>query len=89
MLINPRKQYYADGSQSHNGQQPSNADDCQKTINGVQIWEGQTVSCLFPTGVTFTSNIQSGAGGYAVGAYAGLVNRYYELSHSPNLTLLK
>ncbi|KAH8888952.1 hypothetical protein GQ53DRAFT_748500 [Thozetella sp. PMI_491] len=61
--------YYVNDADSQNGQVPADGDICQwvRTIT----WEGQSNSCTFRTGVTATSNIQSGAGSYAVGKYAG------------------
>lgn len=69
-----RMLYYADDSQASQGFIPPAADRCQVTNpgqGGWKVWEGSPISCTFPTNTYFTSNIQSGAGGYGVGQYAG------------------
>ncbi|MCJ1226666.1 hypothetical protein MMC12_003319 [Toensbergia leucococca] len=52
--------YYSNGANSQNGQQPD--DTCEVDVSGYETWEGHSVSCTYQdSGVTFTSNIYSGA----------------------------
>ncbi|EAQ88672.1 predicted protein [Chaetomium globosum CBS 148.51] len=66
--------YYADDSQASQNVVPSSSNQCYVTnpgAGGWKLWEGSSITCTFPTNTFFTSNIQSGAGGYSVGQYAG------------------
>ncbi|KAH6839615.1 hypothetical protein B0I37DRAFT_386849 [Chaetomium sp. MPI-CAGE-AT-0009] len=66
--------YYADDAQASQNVVPSSSNQCGVTIpgsGGWKTWEGSSITCNFPTNTFFTSNIQSGAGGYNVGQYAG------------------
>ncbi len=66
--------YYANDAQASQNVVPSSSNQCRVTNpgqGGWKTWEGSAISCTFPTDTYFTSNIQGGAGGYAVGQYAG------------------
>jgi hypothetical protein len=66
--------YYADDAQASQNVKPSSSNLCTVKLPGTggwETWEGVSITCTFPSGVYFTSNIQSGAGGYSVGQYAG------------------
>jgi len=66
--------YYADDAQASQNVVPSSANQCRTIApgaGGFKTWEGSSITCTFPTNTYFTSNIQSGAGGYSVGQYAG------------------
>lgn len=66
--------YYADDAQASQNVVPSAANQCRVTTpgqGGWKTWEGSSISCTFSTNTYFTSNIQSGAGSYSVGQYAG------------------
>lgn len=66
--------YYSDDAQASQNVVPSDSNQCMVNIpgqGGWKTWEGTSISCTFPSNTYFTANIQSGAGGYGVGAYAG------------------
>ncbi len=65
--------YYADDAQASQNVKPSSSNLCTTQVAGTgwEAWEGHSVTCTFSSGVYFTSNIQSSAGGYALGQYAG------------------
>ncbi|KAK3935248.1 hypothetical protein QBC46DRAFT_272166 [Diplogelasinospora grovesii] len=66
--------YYADDAQASQNVVPSSSNQCRVTTpgqGGWETWEGSSITCTFPSNTFFTSDIQSGAGGYSVGAYAG------------------
>ncbi|KAH8908935.1 hypothetical protein BR93DRAFT_926055 [Coniochaeta sp. PMI_546] len=67
--------YYSDDSQSNSGNPPPSQNAANANGNGALVtWEGQAISGKFATGETFTSHIQAGAGGFAVGQFAGTGN---------------
>lgn len=66
--------YYADDAQASQNVVPSKNNQVivkSAGTGGFQVWEGSPITRTFPTNTWFTSNIQSGAGSYAVGQYAG------------------
>lgn len=66
--------YYADDAQASQNVVPSSSNQCYVTTpggGGWKVWEGSPITCNFPTNTFFKSTIQSGAGGYSVGQYAG------------------
>ncbi|WPH01666.1 Hypothetical protein R9X50_00451600 [Acrodontium crateriforme] len=66
--------YYADISQSQNGQSPDASSNYLTSGSYVQ-WEGAECDGYFPSsGVTFKSHIQGNGASLATGAYAGSGN---------------
>jgi hypothetical protein len=66
--------YYPDDAQANQGVVPSTNNQCAVNTpgqGGFKVWEGSAITCNFPSNTFFTSNLQSGAGGYSVGQYAG------------------
>ena len=66
--------YYGDDAQASQNVKPSSSNLCYTKSPGTggwSTWEGSPITCTFSSGTYFTSNIQSGAGGYNVGQYAG------------------
>jgi hypothetical protein len=63
--------YYADDAQANTGYQP--ADQCWVTYpgGGFQTWEGDPVSCTFPSGTEFTVHLPRGSQWLGVGQYVG------------------
>ncbi|KAH6614481.1 hypothetical protein B0J18DRAFT_439436 [Chaetomium sp. MPI-SDFR-AT-0129] len=53
--------YYAASGQSHNGETPANDNVCTVDSSNYAWWEQDGKKCTFPTGVTFTSHIDSDA----------------------------
>ncbi|KAK3942813.1 hypothetical protein QBC46DRAFT_231582, partial [Diplogelasinospora grovesii] len=51
--------------------QPSSDNVCQMSSGNYYTWEGGSKSCTFPTGVTFTWDIESNAQSQANYAYVG------------------
>lgn len=67
--------YYPDDSQSNSGQPPQAVVNTSPGGGQLVTWEGNAISGLFgSSGVTFTSHIQSGAGSFPVGQFAGTGN---------------
>ncbi|KAL2798661.1 hypothetical protein BJX66DRAFT_295361 [Aspergillus keveii] len=63
-------EYFPAGPNPHGAPPPQDLCNLGRIVH----WEGETHSCRFPTGVTFTSHIVSYAASKAVGEYAGFGN---------------
>ncbi|KAL8662163.1 MAG: hypothetical protein Q9202_004919, partial [Teloschistes flavicans] len=63
--------YYPTSASSQNGAVPPASNQCKVSSSNFITWEGSKHPCTFSTGVTFTSNIDSGAQNRATYAYAG------------------
>ncbi|KAF2171555.1 hypothetical protein M409DRAFT_50972 [Zasmidium cellare ATCC 36951] len=67
-------EYYKEIANSQNGQNPDSGSVAHITNGSPFNFEGQNSRVFQQTGVTFQSNINAGANGLAVGAFAGTGN---------------
>jgi predicted heme/steroid binding protein len=72
---------YPAGSDSQNGEVPTNNDICNGGVWGFSqpiMWEGTTQTCGFDTGDVVTTNIESNAQQLANYAWVGTVSNQYK-----------